>query len=43
MESDSSDKIKESLIIIKKRVPDAFIVGLKNGQVISFQDAIYHR
>lgn len=43
MESGSRDIIKQNLITIKKRIPDAFLVGLKNGQVIPFKDAINHK
>jgi N-acetylmuramoyl-L-alanine amidase len=43
MESDSLVKIKQSLHLIQKKVPDAFIVGLKNRQVIPYKEPINHK
>jgi N-acetylmuramoyl-L-alanine amidase len=43
MESDSHVKIKQNFLLIQKKIPDAFIVGLKNGQVISYTETINHK
>jgi N-acetylmuramoyl-L-alanine amidase len=33
----------QNLLLIHEKLPDAFIVGLKNGQPISYQEAINHK
>jgi N-acetylmuramoyl-L-alanine amidase len=43
LESDSLNKIKQSLRLVQQKIPDAFIVGIRNGQIISYKEAINYR
>jgi N-acetylmuramoyl-L-alanine amidase len=43
MESDSLVKIKQNLQIIQKKIPDAFVVEIKNGEVIPYKASIIRK
>jgi N-acetylmuramoyl-L-alanine amidase len=39
----SLTKTNQSLLLIRNKIPDAFIIGLKNGQPVPFKEAVNHR
>jgi N-acetylmuramoyl-L-alanine amidase len=43
LESKSLAKSNQNLLLIRERIPDAFITGLKNGQPVPLKEVINHK